>query len=93
MFACFRFKVTLLDSKTFPISEGLRRIIRTFTKLSLHIENTFYYPKYTNGPIEGLNNKIKVLKRNAYGYRNYTHFKARIFLMMKLYVPNNRVER
>ena len=85
-----RFKVTLLDSKTFPISEGLRRIIRTFTKLLPHIENTFYYPKYTNGPIEGLNNKIKVLKRNAYGYRNYTHFKARIFLMMKLYVPNTK---
>ncbi|MGF3076646.1 transposase, partial [Facklamia sp. P12955] len=31
-----------------------------------------------------LNNKIKVLKRNAYGYRNYLHFKNRILLMMRL---------
>ena len=24
--------------------------------------------------IEGINNKIKVLKRNAYGYTSFTHF-------------------
>lgn len=26
---------------------------------------------YTNGYTEGCNNRIKVLKRNAYGYRNF----------------------
>ncbi|PPJ44489.1 ISL3 family transposase, partial [Rhizobium sp. KAs_5_22] len=45
----------------------------------------FAYPQLANGPIEGLNNKIKVLKRTAYGYRNYSHFKNRILLMMRLY--------
>jgi len=34
--------------------------------------------KYTNGFIEGCNNKIKVLKRNAYGYRNFRRFRNRI---------------
>ncbi|MGY3725572.1 transposase, partial [Granulicatella balaenopterae] len=82
-----QFKVALIEAKHSPISKGLRRLIRTFTKLLPYIENTFNYP-YTNGPIEGLNNKIKVLKRNAYGYRNFEHFKARIFLMMKLYAPD-----
>ena len=33
---------------------------------------------YTNGFIEGCNNKIKVLKRNAYGYRNFRRFRNRI---------------
>lgn len=33
---------------------------------------------YTNGFIEGCNNKIKVLKRNAYGYRNFKRFRNRI---------------
>ena len=33
---------------------------------------------YTNGYTEGCNNKIKVLKRNAYGYRNFTRFRKRI---------------
>lgn len=37
--------------------------------------------KYSNGPMEGYNNKIKTLKRLAFGFRNFTHFKARILLM------------
>ena len=32
----------------------------------------------TNGFTEGCNNKIKVLKRNAYGYRNFKRFRNRI---------------
>ncbi len=31
-------------------------------------------------PAEGYNNKIKVLKRNAYGYRNFENFRKRILL-------------
>lgn len=33
---------------------------------------------YTNGFTEGCNNKIKVLKRNAYGYKNFKRFRNRI---------------
>jgi transposase len=35
----------------------------------------------TNGFTEGCNNKIKVLKRNAYGYRNFNRFRKRILFM------------
>ena len=35
----------------------------------------------TNGFIEGCNNKIKVLKRNAFGYRNFKRFRNRILYM------------
>jgi transposase len=41
------------------------------------ILNTFDYP-YSNGFTEGCNNKIKVLKHNAYGYRNFKRFRNRI---------------
>jgi transposase len=34
--------------------------------------------KETNGFTEGCNNKIKVLKRNAYGFRNFERFRKRI---------------
>ena len=44
------------------------------------ILDTFDYP-YTNGFTEGCNNKIKVLKRNAYGYRNFNRFRNRILHM------------
>lgn len=37
---------------------------------------------YTNGFTEGCNNRIKVLKRNCYGVRNFTRFRSRILHMM-----------
>lgn len=52
----------------------------TLQKWSKSILNTFDYP-YTNGFTEGCNNKIKVLKRNAYGYRNFNRFRKRILHM------------
>ncbi|MBR5979417.1 MAG: transposase, partial [Oscillospiraceae bacterium] len=33
---------------------------------------------YSNGLTEGCNNKIKVMKRICYGYRNYDRFRKRI---------------
>ena len=35
----------------------------------------------TNGFTEGCNNKIKVLKRNAYGYQDFKRFRNRILHM------------
>ena len=52
----------------------------TFIHWSKGILNTFDAP-YTNGFTEGCNNKIKVLKRNAYGYRNFKRFRNRILHM------------
>ena len=37
---------------------------------------------YTNGFTEGCNNKVKVLKRNCYGVRNFERFRNRILYMM-----------
>ncbi|QBP43084.1 transposase [Paenisporosarcina antarctica] len=47
------------------------------------MENCFIYP-YNNGRIEGINNKINVLNRVAYGYRNFHNYKNRIILHFKL---------
>ncbi|WP_235804114.1 transposase, partial [Ligilactobacillus hayakitensis] len=35
---------------------------------------------YTNGPIEGKMNKIKVLKCVAFGFRSFKNFRLRILL-------------
>jgi len=42
-----------------------------------YILNAFDYP-YSNGFTEGVNNKIKVLKRIAFGYRSFRNFRIRI---------------
>jgi transposase len=39
---------------------------------------TYLVYRYTNAKAEGINNKIKVLKRMAYGYRSEEYFKLKI---------------
>lgn len=52
------------------------------------ILNSFSNP-VTNGFTEGCNNKIKVLKRNAYGYQNFNRFRNRILHMFAYKQLNN----
>ena len=80
------FLTQLAHTKLAIIPNGLKRVLRTFIKLQRFIGNTFKYKHLTNGRIEGLNNKIKVLKRIAYGYRNFQNFRTRILLTNKLYL-------
>jgi transposase len=35
----------------------------------------------TSGPLEGTNNKIKTLKRTAYGFRDHEFFKLKILAL------------
>lgn len=37
---------------------------------------------YSSCPLEGANNKIKVLKRKAYGFRDFEYFKLKIFAIL-----------
>jgi transposase len=50
---------------------------KTYRNWSQGILNAFKY-KYTNGPTEGYNNKIKVLKRVSFGMKNFERFRTRI---------------
>lgn len=54
-------------------------VLITLVNWAKYILNSFDCP-YTNGYTEGMNNKIKVIKRNAYGYRNFENFRNRIML-------------
>lgn len=53
---------------------------KTYQHWSYEIKNSLEVP-YSNGPIEGTNNKIKALKRITFGMPNFTNFKARIMLL------------
>ena len=35
----------------------------------------------STGKVEGINNKIKVMKRNAYGFRDERYFKLRLYAL------------
>ena len=48
----------------------LDHVQRTLRSHKQEIYNSFKYDTYTNGPVEGTNNKIKVIKRTAYSFPN-----------------------
>ena len=67
---------------TYAIAYALRSTESIFdiAKRYNEILNAFKYSHITNGPTEGFNNKIKVLKRSAYGVKNFKRFRTRILL-------------
>ena len=63
---------------------GLMEFIKvsfTYQNWSKEILNSFEYP-YTNGYIEGCNNRIKVLKRISFGMPRFVRFRRRIMHIM-----------
>ena len=62
--------------------EEFEKCADTYRHWSKEILNAFKYSHISNGPTEGFNNKIKVLKRTSYGIRNFNHFRTRILLTM-----------
>lgn len=55
------------------------KAIKTFKNWQVEILNSYAFG-YSNGFLEGINNTSKVIKRNAYGFRKYEHFKTKVLL-------------
>ncbi|NRO83624.1 hypothetical protein IMAU10149_00191 [Lactobacillus helveticus] len=72
----------LLAIKWTQLPQSLQKVQRTLRRHRKEIITSFKYVDYTNGPVEGTNNKIKVIKRAAYGFRNFFNFRARILLAL-----------
>ena len=47
-----------------------------------YIVNSFIDERFSNGFTEGLNNKIKVIKRVAFGYKNFKFLRLRMLYIM-----------
>ena len=64
-------------------SSEVKLLAKFANTLSAHHKGILNYfdHRITTGPVEGINNKIKVLKRQAYGYHDQEYFKLRIFFI------------
>ena len=63
------------------INSGIKQlnsIGKTLAAYKTGILNYFEH-RISNGPVEGLNNKIKTMKRQAYGFRDMEYFKLRLY--------------
>ena len=56
------------------------QFVKTLLAHRTGILNWFDY-RISTGPLEGFNNKIKVLKRKAYGYRDMEYFGLKIYAL------------
>lgn len=59
--------------KYFPNSNNT--IIRWFDEIIAYFDN-----RTTSGAVEGINNKLKLIKRSGYGFRNFENFRVRCLL-------------
>ncbi len=68
------------------LSDVMVTSLKTLKKYKDYIVNTIF-SDISNGRIEGINNKIKVIKRIAFGYRAFYNFRARIFIIASKNLP------
>lgn len=59
--------------KYFPNSR--QTIIRWLAEIIAYFDN-----RTTSGVVEGINNKLKLIKRSAYGFRNFENYRIRCLL-------------
>ena len=73
-----KFKLIINHPNKF-ISDKMKQALKLYRQYEKYIENSFKYD-INNGRIEGTNNYIKCIKKIAFGYRRFDHFKTRILL-------------
>ena len=66
--------------------EEFENAAKTIENWLPYIVNSFIDKRFSNGYTEGLNNKIKVIKRIGFGYRNFKFFRLRI-----MYILNGKI--
>jgi transposase len=69
-------KANLFETKGF---NPFTSFIKTYINFEENILN-YFTNRISSGPVEGLNNKIKVIKRRGFGFRNIANFAKRLFL-------------
>jgi len=70
----------LMDWITYAESTGIRMLQNFAKTLRLHALGilAYYDHPISTGPLEGTNNKIKTMKRQAYGFRDQEFFRLKI---------------
>ena len=73
----------LIEETISCVNPIFQTIFKTFLKVKEKIMNALELP-YSNAKLEATNNLIKVIKRNAFGFRNFENFKTRILIALNI---------
>ncbi|WP_410468296.1 ISL3 family transposase [Streptococcus sp. Marseille-P7376] len=73
----------LIEERIACINPIFQTVFKTFLKDKDKIINALELP-YSNAKLEATNNLIKVIKRNAFGFRNFDNFRTRILIALNI---------
>ena len=73
----------LIEERIACINPIFQTVFKTFLKDKDKIINALELP-YSNAKLEATNNLIKVIKRNAFGFRNFDNFKTRNLIALNI---------
>ncbi|MCO4475723.1 Transposase, IS204/IS1001/IS1096/IS1165 [Streptococcus infantarius subsp. infantarius] len=73
----------LIEQEIATVNPIFQTVFKTFLKDKDKVLNALELP-YSNAKLEATNNLIKVLKRNAFGFRNFENFKLRILIALNI---------
>ena len=73
----------LIEDNLKQVHPLFQTVFKTFLKDKEQIVNALQLP-YSNAKLEATNNLIKLIKRNAFGFRNFENFKKRIFIAINI---------
>jgi len=79
----------IIDNEYNNISKEMLTTLKTLNKYSEYIKNTLEY-SYSNGVMERNNNTCKLLKRIAFGFRNFRNMKSRIMIVTNIFRKQKR---
>ncbi|MGQ7338249.1 ISL3 family transposase [Streptococcus suis] len=73
----------LIEQEITAVNPIFQTVFKTFLKDKDKVLNAMELP-YSNAKLEATNNLIKVIKRNAFGFRNFENFKKRILIALNI---------
>ncbi|WP_372236622.1 ISL3 family transposase [Streptococcus pseudopneumoniae] len=73
----------LIEDNLKQVHPLFQTVFKTFLKDKEKIVNALQL-HYSNAKLEATNNLIKLIKRNAFGFRNFENFKKRIFIALNI---------
>ncbi|NQJ77936.1 ISL3 family transposase, partial [Streptococcus suis] len=73
----------LIEQEIANVNPIFQTVFKTFLKDKDKVLNAMELP-YSNAKLEATNNLIKVIKRNAFGFRNFENFKKRILIALNI---------
>ena len=73
----------LIEQERDTVNPIFQTVFKTFRKEKDKIMNALELP-FSNAKLEATNNLIKVIKRNAFGFRNFENFKTRILIALNI---------